>query len=60
MSNEDSIAVSILKGKIVALEATIKKYQGDENIGVRIQAQSKIVMLEQLIKDIEYTSKRIE
>jgi hypothetical protein len=41
------------------LEATIKKYQGDENIGVRIQAQSKIVMLEQLIKDIEHAVKQL-
>jgi DNA/RNA endonuclease YhcR with UshA esterase domain len=59
MKYEDSIAVSILKGKIVSLEGTIKRYQGDENIGVRIQAQSKIVMLEQLIKDIEHAVKQL-
>jgi hypothetical protein len=60
MKDEDSISVSIIKSKIEALEATIKKYQGEENIGVRIQAQSKIVMLKGIIDDIEHTSKRLE
>jgi hypothetical protein len=59
MKEEDSISVSLIKSKIGSLEATIKKYQGDENIGVRIQAQSKIVMLEQLIKDIEHAVKQL-
>jgi hypothetical protein len=60
MKDEDSVAVSLIKNKIESLECTIKTYQGDENIGVRIQAQSKIVMLEGIIKDIEHTSKRLE
>ena len=60
MKDDDRIAISVIKSKIESCQCTIERYQGDENIGVRIQAQSKIIMLEDIIKEIEHTSKRME
>lgn len=55
----ESIAISIIKAKIEDLNGTIKRYTGDEHIGVRIQAQAKILMLNAIMEDIEHTVKRL-
>lgn len=60
MEDDDSIAVMLIKMQIERCELTIKNYPGEENIGVRISAQGKKIMLEDLIKDINYTRKRVE
>jgi hypothetical protein len=60
MSEEDSIAITIIKANIERCEATISKHKDPEDVGVRIAARGKIIMLESIIKDIIYTSKRLE
>jgi hypothetical protein len=57
---EESIAIEIIRNRIKRSEQTIQNHQGDENVGVRIQAQAKIVMLEEIIRDIEHAIKRLK
>jgi hypothetical protein len=57
--NSESIAIGIIRHRIERCQHTIESHPGDENIGVRISAMAKIVMLQEIIKDIEYAVKRL-
>ena len=43
---------TVINAQIERCKSTISRFQGDENAGVRIQAQSKIIMLEEIKKEI--------
>lgn len=60
MNQIDSIAIELIEAKIEGLNHTISKYQGNENIGVRIAAQGKIIMLNELMKEIIKTYQRLK
>lgn len=57
MKDEDSIAITIIRAVIEGLERKIERFTGKDNIRFRIALRGKILMLSDIIKSIEETSK---
>lgn len=52
--------ISLIESRIERCEHTIASNPGVDNIGVRISAQGKILLLREIIRDIKHGSEMID